>query len=82
MLNTQSGPVHLSCPPDFPRLSAAADRLAAGTDTRKFVTCYHTLVAAGHSAIVKYFYERPFTVLLAKCALKHRYSRAAGGTGQ
>jgi len=32
-LNTQGGPVHLSCPPDCPRLSVAADRLAAGTDT-------------------------------------------------
>jgi len=71
MLNTQSGLVHLSCPPQCNRLSVAADRLAAGTNTW-FVTCYYTWVAAGHCTVVKYFYERPFTVLVAKCALKHR----------
>ena len=32
--------------------------------------------------VVKYFYERPFAVLVAKCALKQRYSRGAGGTGE
>ena len=72
----RSGPFIVS-PTDCPRLSVAADRLAAGTDTWKFVTCYYTWVAAGHSAVVKYFYEQPFAVIVAKCALKHRYSRSA-----
>ena len=70
-LNTQSGPVHLSCPPECRRLSVAAGKLAARTDTWKFVTCYYTWVAAGHSVVVKYFYERPFAVPVPKCALKH-----------
>ena len=71
----RSGPFIVS--PDCRRLSVAADRLAAGTDTWKFVTCYYTWVAAGHSAVVNYFYKWPFAVLVVKCALKHRYSRGA-----
>ena len=71
----RSGPFIVS--PDCRRLSVASDRLAAGTDTWKFVTCYYTWVAAGHCVVVKYFYERPFAVLVANCALKHRYSRGA-----
>ena len=63
--------------PRLPRLSVFADNLASDTDTWKFVTCYYTWFAAGYSVVLNYFYKRPFAVLVAKCALKHLYSRGA-----
>jgi len=71
-LNTQSGPVHLSCPPECHRLSVAADRLAASYGYLKNMSrvIYYTWAAAGHCAVVIHYYERPFAVPVAKCAMK------------
>ena len=73
MINTQSGPVHLPCPPECRRLSLLLTgeqpvRISKGF-SRVF---YYTWAAANLSAVVKYIYERSFVVLFVTCDLKHQ----------
>jgi hypothetical protein len=67
--NTQSGPVHLSCPPECRRLSVLLRGMQL---VRTPIKGCHVWAAVGLRAAVKYFYKRSFAVLFANCALKHR----------
>ena len=73
MFNTQSGPVHLSCPPECRRLSLQLTGEQPVRTSKAFKrVIYYTWAAANLSVVVKYNYEQSFVVLFAKCDLKHQ----------
>ena len=76
----RSGPFIVS--PRLPPAVSCCWQVSSRYGHLKVCHVLYTWVAAALSAVVKYFYERPFAVLVAKCALKHRYSRGSGGTRQ
>ena len=78
-LNTQSGPVHLSCPPECRRLSQVLTGEQPVRTSKGFSrVIYYTWAAAGGCEM---FFRM---VICSTCCKMHSstgYSRGAGGTG-